>query len=264
MVFHAAVDYAVVDAVLVYEGGDGAAGSHLVYHVQVIVVALGLGLLGVDVLAQGGVEQGPLQIVDRQGVARQDALDIAVVYHALHGPAGVGVKGEGGAHDPDDLAAVLLFIAQQADEPVIIPGVRGLPAAALAEDELVPLPGGPVPEAGGVEVYALPAVLAAADYDPVPLFKVPALHHREAAVGVPDYAAVHAALLRQTPAALQLHVLRVHGGAVEILRGHPVLFHRLKGGVGCGEKLRAGKIRGGVFGHDKIHGNTILSFFVLL
>ena len=67
---------------------------------------------------------------------------------------------------------MLLFIAQQADEPVIIPGVRGLPAAALAEDELVPLPGGPVPEAGGVEIYALPAVLAAADYDPVPLFHI--------------------------------------------------------------------------------------------
>ena len=42
---------------------DGAALPGQVDHVQVIVVAVGLGPLGIDILAQGRVEQGALQIV---------------------------------------------------------------------------------------------------------------------------------------------------------------------------------------------------------
>ena len=54
LLFHAAVHDAVVDAFLVDEFRDGAVKLHLVDGVDVVVMAVGLGVLGVDVLAQGG------------------------------------------------------------------------------------------------------------------------------------------------------------------------------------------------------------------
>ena len=65
---------------------------------------------------------------------------VAVVYQGLHGPAGVVVKGEGGAHDPHDLLPCSFSWRSSSYQPVIIPGIGGLAGAALPEDELVPLP----------------------------------------------------------------------------------------------------------------------------
>ena len=78
-------------------------------HVQVVVVAVGLGPLGIDILAQGRVKQGALQIVGGQGVACHQAVDIAVFHHGLHGGPGVAVKGKGRSHHPYYLAVDLLI-----------------------------------------------------------------------------------------------------------------------------------------------------------
>ncbi len=47
--------------------------------IQVVVVAQGRALLGVDVLAEGRVQVGSLQVVCGQGVAGQNGVNIAVL-----------------------------------------------------------------------------------------------------------------------------------------------------------------------------------------
>ena len=225
----------------------------LVDGVQVVVVAVGHGLLGVDVLAQGGVQQGALQIVGGQGVAGQEAVGVAVLHQKLHGLAGVGVEGEGGAHDPDDVA-VLLLVAQQLHQIVIVLGVGGLAAAAGAEDEAILQPLALFLEAGAVHEDAVLGVLAAAQDHPVALFKVARLHHVQPSFGTPDHAGVHTALRRQGPHAVQLVVFGVHGGAVVALGGHAVCLTESPGDVGGVYKALLGEIGSMVGGKLKCHG----------
>ena len=87
-----------------------------------VVVAVGHGALGVYVLTQGGVQVSPLKVVGSQGVARHEAVNVAVFHYGLHGPPGVTVESEGGAHHPDYLA-VLLFVFQKLGELVVIPRI---------------------------------------------------------------------------------------------------------------------------------------------
>ena len=50
VVLHAAVDDAVVDVVILDKLRNGPAAADLVQHIQVVIVAVGLGLLGIDIL----------------------------------------------------------------------------------------------------------------------------------------------------------------------------------------------------------------------
>ena len=84
-----------------------------------VVVAVWHGFLGVYVLAEGGVQVSPLKVVGSQGVARHEAVNVAVFHYGLHGPPGVTVEGKGGAHHPDYLA-VLLFVPEQLGKLVVI------------------------------------------------------------------------------------------------------------------------------------------------
>ena len=228
-------------------------------------MAVGHGLLGVNVLAQGGVQQGALQVVGGKGVARQEAVGVAVFDEQLHGLAGVGVEGEGRPHDPDDIAVVLL-VAEKLHQPVIVPGVGGLPAAAGAENEAVFQLMARLHKAGAVHEDALLAVFGAAQDDPVALAEVAVFHHIQTAVRAPDHAGVHAAFRRQGPLAVQLVVLGVHGGAVVALGGDAVPLAESPSGVRGMEEALLGEIGSVIGGKLKSHGiilslqKQILSF----
>ena len=180
-------------------------------------------------------------------------MGVAVFDEQLHGLAGVSVKGEGGAHDPDDVSVVLL-VAQKLHKPVIVPGVGGLPAAAGAEDEAVLQFLSRLHKAGAVHEDALLSVFGAAQDDPVALAEVAVLHHVQPPVRTPDHAGVHAALGRQGPLAVQLVVLGVHGGAVVALGGHAVPLAESPGGVGRIEEALLGEIGSVIGGKLKSHG----------
>ena len=211
---------AVVDVLGLQKGGDGAVEPNPVDGVQVVVVAQGLALLGVDVLAQSGGEIGGLQVVGGQGVARQHRMDISAPDQPGKGVPGVVVEGEGGAHDPHHLA-VVLFVAQQLIELVVVPGKGRLPGPTLAEGKDVPAAVLALAEAVGVDQNALLPLLRAAHGHQFSLFQAAELPHVDPRPG-PHRHAVHAALLCQMPLGADLEVLRENAHGVIALRGHPV------------------------------------------
>ena len=140
-----------------------------------------------------------------QGVAGQNGVGVACQDQPGKGGAGVVVKGEGGAHDPHDFAVVTL-VAQQLVELIVVPGKSGLPGAALAEGEHIPVPSLFV-EAGGMKQNAVLPLLCPAHGHQVALPQVSELPHHDAAA-FQDRHAVHAALLGQQPPALHLEIFR--------------------------------------------------------
>ena len=167
-------------------------------------MAVVVGLLGVDILAQSGAQIAGLQVVGGQGVARHQAVDKAAPHQSGKGRPGVCVKGAGGAHHPQDVP-VLPLMAEELIQLVIINGVGGLPAAPRAERKglLGPLL---VCEAVGVDVDALRAILGAAHRHQVARLHVAELHDLDSAVPGHRHA-VHAAVLRQHPLAIQMIIL---------------------------------------------------------
>ena len=115
---------------------DGATGAHEIQHVEVVVVPVRLGLLRVDVLPEGSVQQRGLEVVRAEGVAGEQTVAVAVFDQLLHGGAGAFVEGKGRTHDPENVP-VLTLVAQQLDETVVVAGVGRLTAAPLAEGKLV-------------------------------------------------------------------------------------------------------------------------------
>ena len=157
VVLYDAVDDAVVDVIVLDELRDRAAAAHLVDDVQMVIVAVGLGLLRIDILTERGVQQRAFQIVRGKGIAGHEAVCVAVFDQRLHGSSGVLVKGKRGAHDPEDIA-VLLLIAQKLDQPVIVLGIGGLAAASLTEHKLILQRLAQLLEAVAVHVNAVLAV----------------------------------------------------------------------------------------------------------
>ena len=206
----------------------------------------------------------PFQVVGGQCVPRHQAVDIAVLHHGLHRGAGVIVEGEGRPHDPQDVA-VLSLIAQKLKQVVVVPGVGGLSAAPLAEDKLVGILILPFLEAAGMEVDPLLAVLAPPEDDLVASLEVPVLHHRQAAVVTEDDAGVHAALLGQEPLPIYFEIFGIHGCAVKIFRGDPVLLDLLDGCVGGIYKYFLSKIWFAVLWHLKSHNHNspFVLYFIL-
>ena len=256
VLLHNAVHDAVFNVTVLDELRDRAAAPHEVEHVQMVVVAVGHRLLGVDVLAQRRVQQRALEIVRRQRVARHQAVGVAVFDEPLHREARVAVKGKGRAHHPQDVPTLTLGL-QQLDQPVVVAGVGGLAAAALAEDELVPACGRALVEAVGVEKNALLAALRAAEDHAVAAAQVAVLHHRERAVIAQHDAGIHAALFSQLPFAVDLVVFRVHRGAVVALRRDAAALDDGPGGVRRVFQLRRGEVRRVVGRERKSHGKDL-------
>lgn len=88
-VAHQRVHDAVAHALFFDEPLDGSPIAHAVDGVQVVIVAVGAVLLGVDVLAEGRVEVGPFQIVGGESIAGEDRIGIAGVDDFREGLAGV-------------------------------------------------------------------------------------------------------------------------------------------------------------------------------
>ena len=188
-----------------------------------VVVSVRVRFLRVDILPERGVQQRALQIVRRERVSGKKSVRIAVFDQFLHCPARVIVKGKCGPHDPENVS-VLLFVAQQLHEMIIVSGIGRLAAPALPEDELIVMRLFGIFKPLCVEINPVCALLCPAQDDAVALLEVPVFHHVEPAVLPPDDACVHAALSGQAPYALQLKILRVHGCAVEALGGHTILW----------------------------------------
>ena len=132
--------------------------------------------------------------------------------------------------------------AQQLDQVVIVLDIGGLAAPPLPEHELVVegfVPGG---KAAAVHVDALFAAFAAAEDDAVSPAEIAVLHNVEPPVGAEDDAGIHAALLREAPLPVDLEILGVHGGAVEILRRDAVRRRGFPARVGRGGKARIAEI----------------------
>ena len=156
---------------------------------------------------------------------------------------------------------MLLLVAQQLDQPVVVFCVGGLPAASLAEGEGVRLGTGlRVGKAAGVQVDAVRSVIGAAQGHQVALLQVAQLHHIQPAVFPQHHAAVHPALLGQGPAAVDPEVFRVHAGAVVAVRRGPVTGGGHKAGIGAAGEGGRGKIRRAVNGKRKRHGSSFAAF----
>ncbi len=213
------------DAVVDRPVGDGVfcrtEGADAVQRVEVAVVPGARAALGVNVVAEGGAEKGPLQVVGRHGVAGEQAVHVAGVDQAGEGAARVVVEDDGRTEHPEEEAAIA-FVGEQIVQLVVIEGEGRFPGQAGAKGELLLVIAaegeGPV-----VDVDPLLAILAA-----------PAGHHVAGAqvaklgdlqlirLGLDDDA-VHARIHRQQPTPLfDLKVLRIDAGGVIALRGDAV------------------------------------------
>ena len=78
----AGVQNAVFDLLRFQKGGNRSVEPHPVDGVQMVVVPVGLTFLRVDVLPQGSVEVGCLQIMGGQRIPGQQGIHIAI-HHEL-------------------------------------------------------------------------------------------------------------------------------------------------------------------------------------
>ncbi len=91
--------------------------------------------LAVNLLAQGGPVERGFEIVQRQGVAGQEPLDITPADEADEGLPGIGVKDRSRAHHPQN-KALFPLMGQQFIELVVVDGKGGLPGEPGAKGEL--------------------------------------------------------------------------------------------------------------------------------
>ena len=242
-VLFAAVNDAVVDVLRLDELRHAAVSAHAVDGIQMVIVAVEMVLLGVDILPQRRAQVRALQIVGRQRVARQQPVDVAPRDQFGEGVAGVVVKADRRACHPQDIAVVVL-VAQQVVQLVVIPGEGAFAGVALPEGEGLAAAFF-LAEAVRVEVDALLAALRSAANHRVALLQVAEFHHGHAPVLYHGYA-VHAAFLRQHPFPAELEILRKNAHGVIALRGDPVAGGGYEAGVRRGGKAGFGKIRRGI------------------
>ena len=220
-----------------------------------VVVAVGLGDMGVDILSQRGAHVRPLQIMRGQRIAGKDSVHITVFNQLAHGLAGVAVKGEGRTHDPYDFA-VLAVVAQKIIQLVIILRIGSLAAAIAAEGKYI-LGGLLLAEAVGMQVDAILAAFGTAYQHLFALLQQAELLNRNAAVFQYSHA-VHAAFLGQQPLAIHLDILGIDAHGMKVFRRNAVFFHGNKTRVRCGKEGFLRKIRMGIgskLEHDEASSN---------
>ena len=150
------------------------------------------------------------------------------------------VKGEGRAHDPDDLAVVTL-VAQQVIQLVIIAGEGRLTRAVLAEGKrllfLLLLA-----EAVRVHIDAVLGILGPAGEHQIALAQQAELADDNAAVFIHGNA-VHAAFLCKEPLAVHLEILGENAHGVVMLRRNAVKRGGHADGIRRVPEALLGKIR---------------------
>ena len=133
---HAGLHDAVADGIFVDKFLDRAAAAHAVDRLQMMIMPHRDGFVRVDVLPERRVHQPRFQVVRGHGVARHEAVGIAVFDQRLHRVARIGVEHERGPEHPEDVA-VFFFVAQKVVESVVIAGERRFARTALAERECI-------------------------------------------------------------------------------------------------------------------------------
>ena len=229
-----------------------------VQHVQMMVVAVGFAFLGIDILAEGRLEQRSLQIMRRQGIAGQDRIDVTILDQRNHRLFRIGVKDNRRPEHPDNIT-VFLFIAQQFIQPVIIAGIRRLAGAAGPEGESVAI-GRPGTKPVRMDQNSFAAVFRASDKHFVADCQPPEFLDFQPPVRVPDHDSVHAALGQQRPLAVNFVVFRENSGRVIVLRRHAGFDNRFGLRIRAGNQFRRGEIRFRKNRHLEFHvGSSWLS-----
>ena len=246
---------------LLDEPADGAVQPHAVDGVQVVVVAERAVLLRLDVLAERRVEVRALQIVRGQRVSGEHRVDVARLDDLGERRAREAVERERRPHHPHDVA-VFALVLQQLVELVVLAGERRLARAPQAEGEVV----GVAPcvgqlafavrrgvEPGRVDVDALLSRLGAPAHDGISRADVAELAHEDASV-LADGNAVHAAVFREQPCAVDLEVLGVDAHRVVAFWRHAVFRRRQQHGVGRAGQRLAVEVGSGVGVQCEAHG----------
>ena len=81
-------------------------------RIQMIIMAVGLALLGIDILPERSVQVGRLKVVRGERISGKQRMHITVCNKQGKRVSGVMVKSKRGSHDPNDLP-MLPFVAQQ-------------------------------------------------------------------------------------------------------------------------------------------------------
>ena len=218
-------------------------------------------LLRLDVLAERRVEVRALQIVRGQRVSGEHRVDVARLDDLGERRAREAVERERRPHHPHDVA-VFALVLQQLVELVVLAGERRLARAPQAEGEVV----GVAPcvgqlafavrrgvEPGRVDVDALLSRLGAPAHDGISRADVAELAHEDASV-LADGNAVHAAVFREQPCAVDLEVLGVDAHRVVAFWRHAVFRRRQQHGVGRAGQRLAVEVGSGVGVQCEAHG----------
>ena len=237
VVAHKRLHDAVAHALLFDEPLDASPIAHAVDGVQMVVMAVGAVLLGLDVLAQRRVEVGAFQIVGGQGVAGEHRIGVAGIDDLGEGIARKAVEREGRPHDPHDKAVVAL-VAQKLVELVVVAGEGRLATSAETEGEVVVASGvgrpvlgcGQAAEALGVHEDALLTVLGAPAGDQVAGADVAEFTHEHRAVFHHGHA-VHAGVPSEHPFPVDFQVLGIDGHGVVVLGRYEILRRGHEGRV---------------------------------
>ncbi len=191
--------------------------------------------LGVYALPQRGLIQRSFQIMGRKGVARQQAVHIALAHQRRKRPARIGIKDHRRPAHPQNIA-LLPVMAQYVVQGVIVYGKRGLAAGGCAKGKGLPAAGGRrFGKPGRMYQNPVLTVLAAPHRHRIPGFQPPELHHLSH-IPPPAYHAIHTRVAQQHPVTgCHVHVFREYGGGMKIRRGHAVRR--------AGHKARRGRVR---------------------
>ena len=196
-----------------------------------------------------------------QRVSGEHRVDVARLDDLGERRAREAVERERRPHHPHDVA-VFALVLQQLVELVVLAGERRLARAPQAEGEVV----GVAPcvgqlafavrrgvEPGRVDVDALLSRLGAPAHDGISRADVAELAHEDASV-LADGNAVHAAVFREQPCAVDLEVLGVDAHRVVAFWRHAVFRRRQQHGVGRAGQRLAVEVGSGVGVQCEAHG----------
>ena len=176
-----------------------------------------------------------------QGIAREHGIGITVPDQPGKSLAGIGVKGAGRPEHPGDVA-MLLFMAQQFIDEIIIHRKGRFPRASLAENEGIPICFGLAGKTAGVDENPLAAVLGAPNDHLVATANVAEFTDLDLVLFI-NSDAVHAAFPGQQPLVIDFKILRENTGGMVMLRCDAVLRCWLEPCWRCAVQFRCRKIR---------------------
>ncbi len=208
--------------------------------------------LGVYRLAQRRPEQGGLNIVDCQGIACMEPVDVSLIDQLDEGLPRVPVEDYGGPEDPED-EAVGALVPKEPVKLIVVDGKGGFPCEASAKCELLNRLRRE-PESIGVNKDAVLTVFLPSAGHEITRNEAPELLDGEVPAVLQDNCAVHSRFTDQVPGTfLQLKIFGENGRPMEAGWRNPFLGHLLEGCQRGFRELRQGEIRRVILRHNKGH-----------